>query len=110
MAAPPGLIPIVQVAYRKGMWWSLPVGLSRAIYESHERGEDYAYTWDWGEARTGSYTLDDGSETSLNNYAIDLRAMEQKNCDNGRRRSVRIVWIRPQDETPQWTGEIPQQS
>ena len=92
------------------MWWSFPAGLSRAIYESHQRGDDYAYTWDWGAARTGSYTAEDGSETSLNNYEIDWRAMEQKNVDNGRRRSVRIVWIRPQDETPQWTGQLPQQS
>jgi hypothetical protein len=100
MAAQPGLMPIVEVAYKKGMWWSLPAGISRAIYESYEMGEDYAYTWDWADGFGGHGTK----------KTIDLQAMEQKNVNNGRRRSVRVVWIRPEDQTPKWTGEIPEQS
>ena len=87
------------------MWWSLPAGISRAIHEASEKNEDYGYAWDWGEGRTGSF-VDDGAKTTLNNYTMDLQAMEQTNVDNGRRRSVRIVWIRPEDQAPQWTGEI----
>jgi hypothetical protein len=33
--------------------------------------------------------------------------MQQKNIDNGRMRSIRLAWVRQEDVTPQWTGQIP---
>ena len=109
-AAQPGMVPIIEVAFKKDMWWSIPAEMSQALYERYENNEDVGYTWDWGETRTGSWRGADASETSISRYVIDFRAMEQRNIDNGRRRSIRVVWIRPEDATPRWTGEIPEES
>ena len=38
---------------------------------------------------------------------IDFATGVQTNLDNQRKRSVRIVWVRPQDVVPQFTGELP---
>ena len=41
-------IPIVEVAFRSGTWWSIPAELSRQLYEKYISGQDAGYTWDWG--------------------------------------------------------------
>ena len=38
---------------------------------------------------------------------IDFVARVQTNLDNQRKRSIRIVWVRPQDVTPQHSGQLP---
>ena len=50
----------------------------------------------------------DGEETKINRYVIDFVNMVQTNLDNQRKRSVRIVWVRPQDVQARFTGELPQ--
>ena len=50
----PPRIPIIQVAFRNGMWWSLPQHLSAELYAQCEAGQDAVYTWDWGESWKGS--------------------------------------------------------
>ena len=101
-------IPIYEVAFRNGMWWSMPETLSRCLYDICNSGIPCAsYTWDWHETRAGSFQLH-GEETSINRYILDFHTMEQRNIDNNRRRSVRLVWVRQQDVTPLWTGYIPE--
>ena len=68
--------------------------------------EDAGYTWDWGSSRAGSWQPD-GEETSINRYMIDFKTWEQRNLDNDRRRSVRLVWVAPERVDPIWAGEFP---
>ena len=106
-AAQPGKVPIIQVAFQNGMWWSIPWEMSQALYEKHLQGENAGYTWDWGEHRTGSW-VHDGEETSISRYVIDFDVMQQKNIDNGRLRTIRVAGVDPADVAPRWTGQIPQ--
>ena len=106
-AAQPGKFPVIEVAFKNGMWWSIPRETSQALYDKHSQGQDAVYIWDWGDLRTGSW-VHDNEETSINRYIIDFDAMEQKNIDNGRRRSIRIAWVDHADVEPRWTGQIPQ--
>ena len=39
------VIPIFEVAMRNGMWWSIPVSISTALYEKYTNNEDAGYTW-----------------------------------------------------------------
>ena len=74
-------IPIVEVAFTKGMWWAIPPEMSQHMYDLSLADQDACYTWDWGESREGSWSPD-GEKTSLNRYKIDFAAMEQTNLDN----------------------------
>ena len=100
-------IPIFEVAFGHGMWWSIPAEMSQQIYHKYTNNEDAVYTWDWGDARAGSWQPD-GEETSINRYMIDFQAWEQRNIDNGRRRSVRLVWVTAVSVDPKWTGQKPE--
>jgi len=100
------IVPIFEVAFKNGMWWSIPAEMSQRIYEKHKNNEDVAYTWDWGNSRPGSW-VPDGEQTSINRYAIDFTTWEQRNLDNDRRRSVRLVWVAAERILPSWTGQIP---
>ena len=104
-AEQPAKVPIIEVAFKNGMWWSIPMEMSLALYQKYEQGEDAGYTWDWGEQRTGSW-VHQNEETSINRYVIDFSAMQQRNIDNGRLRTIRIVWVSCADVAPRWTGEI----
>ena len=107
-AAQPGEVPIIEVAFNNDMWWSIPQVMSQGLYEKYLHGEqDIGYTWDWGKRRTGSY-VHDGQDTSINRYILDFDAREQRNLDNGRRRTIRVVWVNHADVAPRWTGHIPQ--
>ena len=105
-AATEHAIPIFEVAFRNDMWWSIPASMSAALYEKYTNNEDPGYTWDWGDARIGSWAPDE-EETSINRYVIDFRAWEQRNIDNNRRRSVRLVWVAAESVNPKWTGALP---
>ncbi len=80
--------------------------MSEQLYLHCMEGRNAGYTWDWGDARAGSWRPE-GKETTISRYTIDFEAKVQKNIDNGRLRSIRIVWIPASDVTPCWTGEIP---
>ena len=41
-AAELGLVPIIEVAFKNGMWWPIPKEMSRLLYERYEAGEDAA--------------------------------------------------------------------
>ena len=98
--------PIIEVAFRKDMWWSIPASMSQQLYDKHRAGEEsIGYTWDWGGARRGAWSPD-GEETSINRYLLDFRSMVQKNIDNHRVRSFRITWVLPEQIEAVWTGEI----
>ena len=105
---PSDMFPIIEVSFRNGMWWSLPSEMSAQLYEKFTSGENAGYTWDWGDAREGSWRPD-GECTSINRYIIDFTTMTQTNIDNKRKRSVRIVWTTTAATQPQWSGEIPEQ-
>ena len=42
------MVPIFQVAFRNGMWWSIPADMSQQLYQKYMNNEDAVYTWDWG--------------------------------------------------------------
>ena len=98
-------IPIIEVAFSKGMWWSIPQEMSAELFAKFQAGQDAVYTWDWGNSRKGSWKPD-GEDTSINRYMIDFVRKQQKNIDNGRMRTIRLIWILEEDATPQWTGQI----
>ena len=75
--------PIFEVARGNGMWWSIPAEMSQQIYHKYTNQENAVYTWDWGDARAGSWQPN-GEETPLNRYMIDFEAWEQRNLDNDR--------------------------
>ena len=102
----PRRIPIIEVAFSKGMWWSIPPEMSAELFAKFKAGQDAGYTWDWGNSRNGAWKPD-GEETSINRYMIDFVRKQQKNIDNGRMRTIRLIWILEEDATPQWTGQIP---
>ena len=99
-------VPIFEVAFKNGMWWSIPADISQEMYEKYKNNEDVAYTWDWGNSRYGSWEPD-GEMTSINRYVIDFQTWEQRNLDNDRRRSVRLVWVAAERVDPIWTEGIP---
>ena len=99
------LVPIFEVAFKNGMWWSIPAEMSQQIYEKYKNNEDARCTWDCGSSRAGSWQPD-GEETSINRYVIDFQTWEQRNLDNDRRRSVRFVWVAAERVDPILTGEI----
>jgi len=103
------LIPIIEVAFRNNMWWSIPANISAELYAQFQAGNDAVYTYDWGDQRQGSWRPDN-EDTTINRYHIDFTTMTQKNIDNGRLRTVRIVWAADVSTHPQWTGQIPQES
>ena len=90
------------------MWWSIPQEMSAGLYTRCEDGQDAVYTWDWGNSREGSWKPE-GEATSINRYQIDFVRKQQRNLDNGRMRTIRVIRILEEDatQTPQWTGQIP---
>ena len=99
-------IPIFEVAFGGGKWWSIPQEMYKELYANFEAGQDAGYTWDWGDSRQGSWKPD-GENTTINRYTIDFVHKQQTNIDNGRVRTIRLIWILEEDATPQWTGQIP---
>ena len=101
-----GYVPIFEVAFKHGQWWALPQELSALIYEQMRAGDNAVYTWDWGpHGRAGTFTLN-GERTSVNRYMIDFVAWVQSNLDTQSRRSIRLIWVRPQDVEPAFTGQV----
>ena len=101
-------VPLIEVAFKNGMWWALPLELSQALYDKYLAEEtDIGYTWDWGNSRKGSWKPED-EETTINRYLIDFEAESQRNIDNNRHRTMRVVWVNPSSITARWTGEIPE--
>ena len=96
------MVPILEVAFQHGQWWALPQEISAS-------GQNAIYTWDWGAGgRAGSFTLN-GERTSITRYKIDFAAWTQTNMDNQRKRSIRLVLVRPQDVVANFTGQLPAQ-
>ena len=48
-------VPIFEVAFKCGMWWSIPADLSQQMYEQYRNNEDVGYTWDWGNSRYAAF-------------------------------------------------------
>ena len=104
--AQPAKVPIIEVAFRSGVWWAMPVDLSRDLYRTHEQGQNASFVWDWGQQRYGSWRGPKGDEsTRISRYVIDFAAKLQTNMDNNRRRSIRIAWVEPDDVEPRWIGQ-----
>ena len=102
-----GFVPILEVAFRNGQWWTLPKDTSAGLYPYYASRQNAVYCWDWGEGgRAGAFALN-GAATQFSRYLIDWAAGEQTNMDNQRKRSVRFIWVRPQDVLANSTGELP---
>ena len=103
------MVPILEVAFQHGQWWALPQEISASLYQFYASGQNAIYTWDWGAGgRAGSFTLN-GERTSITRYKIHFAAWTQTNMDNQRKRSIRLVLVRPQDVVANFTGELPAQ-
>ena len=103
-AAQDNLVPIVELAFKNGMWWSLPLDVSQRLLDMDRAGQDASYVWDWGrDGRKGSYRPH-GEESQYSRYMINFETMVQTNIDNGRKRSLRVVWVRPQGAEAIYTG------
>ena len=99
-------VPIFEVAFKHGQWWAIPQDISALIYEQYRAGHNAGYTWDWGpNGRAGRFTIN-GERTRINRYMIDFAAWVQSNLDTQSRRSVRLIWVRPQDVEPIFTGQV----
>ena len=83
----------------------MPAEMSAQIYQMHLNGEDVVYTWDWGASRPGSFARA-GEQTSINRCMIDFQTGEQVSIDNGRRRSVRLVFLHGGKSNAEWNGQI----
>ena len=101
-----GKVPIIEVAFKKDMWWSIPQEESAEIYQQFLKGKDAGYIWDWRDSRSGSWAPN-GETTTINRYVVDLHAKQQRNIDNGSLRSVRVVWMDRSDLCPAWNGQTP---
>ena len=83
----------IQVSFPNGMWWAMPHDLSDPILNEWMKGsQQVSFVWDWGKTRKGSYRPD-GAETSHNRYIIDFDVMQQRNIDNDRTRTVKVVAV-----------------
>ena len=100
-------LPIFQVAFGNGFWWSIPAGISQELYQKYQNNENAVDTWDWGASDADSWHPE-GELPNLNHYMIDFHKWEQRNLDNKRRRSVRLVFVDTQKVDPTWTGQVPQ--
>ena len=102
-------VPVIEIAFKNGMWWALPQDMSQQLYDRYLANEtDIGYTWDWGDSRSGSWKPND-EETSINRYLIDFEAGLQRNIDNNRHRTMRVVWVNPSSTTARWSGQIPEE-
>ena len=83
----------IQVSFNNDMWWAMPHDLSDPILDEWKKGaQEVSFVWDWGKTRKGSYRPD-GAETSHNRYIIDFDVMQQRNIDNDRTRTVKVVAV-----------------
>ena len=83
----------IHVEFKNDMWWAMPHELSDGLLEQWLSGaQQVAFIWDWQNARRGSYQPN-GAETSINQYIIDLATMRQRNIDNDRTRSIKLVCV-----------------
>ncbi len=88
-------VPIVQVAFKNNTWWSLPKDVSALIYVGCLAGRESGYTYDWGPPGTFA------------RYTIDFASLIHTNLESGRKRPVRIAWVREQDISAACTGALP---
>ena len=90
-------VPIVQAAYADRKWRSLPQELSAILYEKYVHNQDADYTWDRGKnGRPGTWAPE-GELSSIKRYKIDFVNRLQFNLDTDSMRSIRVVWVHPQD-------------
>ena len=85
------MVPILEVAFQHGQWWALPQEISASLYQFYASGQNAIL------------------RTSITRYKIDFAAWTQTNMDNQRKRSIRLVLVRPQDVVANFTGELPAQ-
>ena len=108
---PTSKVPVIEVAFPGGMWWTMPLEAAREILALRTESHRYVMlVWDWGSSRTGSFVRNGNEQTNFNRYELDFDEMLQTNIDNERRRSFRVVWVDPaQLTTPKqtWKGEFP---
>ena len=101
-------VPVIGIAFKNEIWWALPQEMSQALYDKYLANEaDIGYTRDSGDSRSGSWKPDD-EETTINRCLIDFEAGLQRNIDNNRHRTMRVVWVNPSSITARWTGQIPE--
>ena len=66
----------IHVEFNKGMWWAMPHDLSDPILDEWKKGaQEVSYVWD------------------IRRYIIDFDSMQQRNIDNDRRRTVKVVAV-----------------
>jgi hypothetical protein len=103
-----GQVPIIEVAFKNGMWWQMPLELSQSIMNEHMTTNNsiVAFIWEWGDTRRGSWQGPEGEGSTINRYTLDFDSWEQTNSDNQRKRSFRVAWVSSAHINPISTGSI----
>lgn len=105
MVAPPGKVPIIEVAYPNSMWWQMSRRNSQDMVDACLQNKRARYEWDWGNQRSGSYQVE-GKATSYSRYEMDFDKRLHINMDNKRCRSLRLLWLDPASMTAEYTGTL----
>ena len=83
----------IEVEFKNGMWWTMPLELSMEILQKWRLGmREVSFVWDWQGSRDGSFRPE-GESTVYSRYSLDFRTMRQRNLDNDRIRTVRVVYV-----------------
>ena len=101
-----GLVPVIQVKYYGGMWWTMPRIVSDPLIAALRAGMvESSYVWDWGRSgKKGTYKDENGQPTTYNRYVLNFNKMLQTNSDTKCVREVCIVYMRDQDTQMGWGG------
>ena len=87
-ATTPDVNADIIVDFNNDKWWMMPRELSGPIVEKWRSGETLvSFVWNWHGTRQGSYILN----TDFSRYVIDFTTMTQRNIDNDRTRTIRVV-------------------
>ena len=86
-------VPVIEIAYPKNMWWSLPRETSAAILEERKMNTIVGFVWDWGNESQGTFRPEDKA-TGLSRYELDFSTHTQTNLDNNFVRPFRVAMVK----------------
>ena len=86
-------VPVIEIAYPKNMWWSLPRETSAAILEETKTNTIVAFVWDWGNESQGTFRPE-GKATGQSRYVLNFSTHTQTNLDTKFVRSFRVAMVK----------------
>ena len=83
---------VIEVAYGENHWWAIPDPQRSGLIKMYLNDRDAGYTWDFHGKRKGAFRLN-GEPTSISRYAVHFELGLQRNMDNQRLRSARLLLV-----------------